>query len=145
MTEEDLPFGMIVFEMMKHFLKVLKKEMNHIDGDSTIEQMGLLIAISTNKKCIIQQDMADLLGKDKSSILRTIDTLEKRSLLIRIKDPKDRRKNIINITDLGKQTLKQHFEMERILTKSMLKGISEKELESFYYIIARIKRNAEKM
>lgn len=145
MENKDLPFAMVVMGMMKQFFKLLKRQIHEIDNDSTIEQMGLLIAVSNKHEEVIQQDMADILGKDKSSILRSIDLLEKRGLLVRMKNPNDRRKNIINITQLGKDTLDQHFEMEQKLTESLLEGISETELKNFFTVVARIKSNAEKL
>lgn len=145
MENKKLPFGLVIMGMMKQFMRVLKKQMLEVNEDSTVEQMGLLIAVSNEHKDVIQQDMADILGKDKSSILRSIDLLEKRGLLQRLKDPNDRRKNIINITQLGIDTLNQHFEMERQLTESLVEGISETELKNFFTVIERIKSNAEKL
>ena len=145
MENQELPLGMIVSGMMKQFFRILRKRIHEFDSDSTIEQMGILHAIKSKQEDMIQQNMADLLGKDKSSILRSIDLLEKRGLLHRIKDPNDRRKNIISLSESGKEKLHQHFEMERKLTDSLIEGINEAELKNFYAVISRIKDNAERL
>src|SRR5512138_2747446 len=102
MKEKGLPIGMVVGKMMGRMAKVLKRRLTEQDITITLEQLGLLHAISENKAEVAQQDMADLMGKDKSAILRLIDSLEKKRLVVRTNDPQDRRKNVLVVTQQGK-------------------------------------------
>lgn len=49
-----------------------------------------------------QYELADLLDKDKTTMTRFIDELEKRNLVVRIADQQDRRQNLVHLTPLGK-------------------------------------------
>jgi DNA-binding MarR family transcriptional regulator len=49
-----------------------------------------------------QFELADVLGKDKTTMTRFIDGLEKRNLVVRIADQQDRRQNRVYLTPLGK-------------------------------------------
>ena len=48
-----------------------------------------------------QATLGEILGVDRSDMVRLVDSLEKRSLAKRVKDPKDRRRQIISVTKKG--------------------------------------------
>ncbi|KAB1503071.1 MarR family transcriptional regulator [Corynebacterium sp. 320] len=50
-----------------------------------------------------QATLGDILGIDRSDMVRLVDSLEKRHLAKRIKDPQDRRRQIISITKKGEK------------------------------------------
>jgi MarR family transcriptional regulator, transcriptional regulator for hemolysin len=47
--------------------------------------------------------MADMIGKNKSTILRLINSLETKGLVRRVVDFKDRRKNYLMVTKKGEK------------------------------------------
>lgn len=54
----------------------------------------------------VYQDMvANTLLLDKTTVAKTLMSLEERGFIIRIQNPDNRRKNILNITDAGKETI----------------------------------------
>lgn len=89
--------------------------------------------------------MADCLGKDKSSVLRLIDSLEKKDLIRRVVDKKDRRKNYLMITKKGERVIKQIKEISFEMMKEMQEGISETELQIFRNVAGLLISNAEKL
>lgn len=145
MKEKSLPIGMIVGRMMGNIAKVIKRRLNEAELNITLEQVGLLHAISENKEEVVQQDMAEIMNKDKSAILRLIDSLENKGLVIRTSDPQDRRKNVLNVTEQGKAILSKTLEIGTELNERLTKEISQSDLDTFYSVVEKIKRNAEKM
>jgi MarR family transcriptional regulator, transcriptional regulator for hemolysin len=143
---QNLPLGMIVGRMNREMFRVLRKRTNEShEIKLTIEQFGLLHKISTNKEDVVQQDMAIILGKDKSSILRLIDSLEEQKLVKRVVDPHDRRRNCLIVTDLGHEVIKHYLRIEFELLKELQKGLTESDLETFYKVVYTIQKNAEKL
>ena len=53
-----------------------------------------------------QQDVADRLGVDRTTMVLLIDELENKGLVQRRRDPDDRRKNVVVLTDAGRTTLR---------------------------------------
>jgi DNA-binding MarR family transcriptional regulator len=51
-----------------------------------------------------QSTLGEVIGVDRSDMVRLVDALEKRSLAHRVKDPKDRRRQIISVTKKGRKT-----------------------------------------
>jgi MarR family transcriptional regulator for hemolysin len=104
-----------------------------------------LNAISQNKEEVIQKDMADLIGKDKSTILRLIDSLESKELVRRVADTKDRRKNYLMVTKKGEELIKQYENIFSAIFEELQQGLNESELNIFYKVAAHIKSRAESL
>jgi MarR family transcriptional regulator, transcriptional regulator for hemolysin len=146
MEKQDLPLGMIVGRMNKEMFRVLRKRTNESsDIKLTIEQFGLLHCISRKKDEVDQQDMANFMAKDKSSILRLIDTLEEQKLVRRVADPLDRRRNCLVVTDLGHKVIKHYLNIEFELLEELQEGLTESDLDTFYKVVYTVQRNAEKL
>lgn len=94
--------GFTIINTGKKLLKCINMEFVSLNSEITFEQMGLLYYISRNsERNIIQQEIADLLNKTKSAVLRTLDILEEKVFLKREGMVNDRRKNVIQLTDKG--------------------------------------------
>jgi MarR family transcriptional regulator, transcriptional regulator for hemolysin len=146
MAQQGLPLGMILGRMFREMFRVLKKRTGEQDGmKPTIEQFGLLHAISMKEDDVIQKDMADILGKDKSAILRLIDSLEEKELVRRVVDTNDRRKNCLMVTKKGERVIKQFLKIEIELMEELQQGLTASDMETFYKVINHIKNNAEKL
>ncbi|MFD2941879.1 MarR family winged helix-turn-helix transcriptional regulator [Flavobacterium notoginsengisoli] len=64
-----------------------------------LEQLPLLMIL--NHKSLSQRELSDKTMRDKSSILRSINALEKKNLVEVVKDKRDKRKNIVSLTNEG--------------------------------------------
>jgi DNA-binding MarR family transcriptional regulator len=143
MENRKLSLGMIVRKMNREMFRALRKRFCELaDTKLTLEQFGLLYAISNNEGDVVQQDMATFLGKDKSSVLRLIDSLEEKGLIQRIIDSQDRRKKCLFVTDEGTKVIKQYLEIEFALSDELRKGITESEMATFSKVVRVIQENA---
>jgi MarR family transcriptional regulator, organic hydroperoxide resistance regulator len=68
--------------------------------DMTIEQFKVMVVLWKEQRST-QQNIADFVGKDKTSITRLIAGLEKRSLIKRVTDAADKRCNLVTLTPQG--------------------------------------------
>ena len=146
MEKQVKPFGMIVNKMILEFFQALKKRTGEQTEDRlTIDQFGLLYAISLEEDEVIQKDMAETMGKDKSAILRMIDTLEEKELVRRVVGRADRRKNNIMVTKKGERIIGQYLKIEFELTEELQQGLSKSELDTFYKVIEHIRNKAKQL
>ena len=145
MEKSGLRFRM-TGKMMHEMFRVFKKRIeDYADIKITMEQYGLLNAISSEEYEVIQQDLANVMGKDKSSILRIVDSLEDKELVRRVVDTKDRRKNCLMVTKKGEKVITQYTMLEAELMKEILDGITPLELETFYKVVNHVKVKAGKL
>ncbi len=91
----------------------------------------LLIDILWNQGPQSQQKLADTMQKDKNSITKLVDALEKKKLLVRQKDKQDRRSNTIVLTARAQAMKSEAKEAGISMLDKMLVGISEEELKGF--------------
>lgn len=145
MENRKLPLGLVVAKMNKEMFRVLRKRIHESSEIKlTLEQFGLLHGISLNKEEVVQQDMANLLGKDKSSVLRLIDSLEEQNLVKRVVDPHDRRRNCLVVTDLGHEVIEHYLRIEFALMEELQESLTESDLDTFYKVVHTIRENAER-
>jgi len=146
MEERNLPLGMEVGKMLREMFRVLKKRtFEQAQIKLTIEEFGLLHAISRKEDDVIQKDMAYILGKDKSAILRLIDSLEKKDMVRRVVDVNDRRKNYLMVTKNGEKALKEYVEISAKLMTELQEDLTESEMNTFYKVVNKIRSNSEKI
>jgi MarR family transcriptional regulator for hemolysin len=146
MNKLELPLGMIIGRMMHEIFRVLKKRTGEIaEIKLTIEQFGLLHAINMKNEDVIQQDMAEIMGKDKSAIYRVIDSLEEKELVRRVVDKNDRRKNFLMVTKKGEAVIEQYLEIEYKLNKELEEGLNKSDIDAFYNVVNHFRNKAEKL
>ncbi|HNX86528.1 MAG TPA: winged helix DNA-binding protein [Bacteroidales bacterium] len=124
--------------MMHGIFKLFKKRLESVDDLElriSPELFGILRMINAMKEEVIQKDISELLGKDKSAVLRMIDLLEEQELVRRVVDLKDRRKNCLMITKQGGRLLEQYQVIENELIEEMSDGLEREEIAVFNKVI----------
>lgn len=109
--------------------------------DLTIEQLGMLFILA-QKKEIIQTDLADWLGKDKSAVLRHLDCLEGKQLIIRVSDVSDRRRKMLVMTKAGNELLAKAKEIINEVFQEISKDIPAEKMETFREVLNLLKENS---
>jgi MarR family transcriptional repressor of mepA len=135
----ELPdtLGFRIVHTGKLLLKTINIIFAGITKEITFEQMGVLYYISRNKGGdIIQQDLADMMDKNKSAILRSIDILEEKGYVNRIRVSGDRRKNLLEITPSGKAIIDKMHEIFLRQDIILKQGISELDIATCMRVMA---------
>ena len=109
--------------------------------DITPEQWTILIYL-WKKDGVKQQDLCDATFKDKPSMTRLLDNMERQHLVVRISQAKDRRTNLIYLTKSGRDLEEPANRITSITLTEALEGISSQELEICQEVMKRIFYNA---
>ena len=96
----------------------------------TVEEFILLNMIKAKTDQILQ-NIAIATGKNKSVVMRMIDSLEKKGLAKRTVNPEDRRENFLSITNEGEKVVTKYQEIEKRLSNELLKDIPSEKIEFF--------------
>ena len=107
----------------------------------TVEEFILLNMIKARTDQIIQ-NIAIATGKNKSVVMRMIDSLEEKGLAKRTVNPEDRRENLLSITDKGSEVVSQYQEIEKRLSNELLKDIPAEKVRIFFEVIEEISQKA---
>jgi DNA-binding MarR family transcriptional regulator len=85
-----------------------------------------------------QQALGQLTGVDPSTMVSTIDELEKRGLVQRRPHPTDRRAHQLTITEAGHETLRRGRQLAGQAQADLLFPLSESEREQLHDMLRRI-------
>jgi DNA-binding MarR family transcriptional regulator len=90
----------------------------------TGRECAVLTAIDSQAP-LSQQDVALRLGVDRTTMVMLIDDLEDKGLVQRRKDRDDRRKNFVQLTDLGRATLRDSSRAGADAERRFLSALSD--------------------
>jgi DNA-binding MarR family transcriptional regulator len=124
------------------FNKALKNNFKKNNITLTKEQWSILGVLWQNDGCS-QQTLANKTYRDKPSITRLIDNLEKENLVERRPDVKDRRLKKIFLTIKGKTIEKEVIKIANQTLLDATKGIDPKNLEIIRDTFLQIYENLE--
>ena len=101
----------------------------------------ILIDLLWNQGSMSQQQLADQMQKDKNSVTKLVDALERKGFVVREQNRQDRRSNTLVLTEKA-EGLKPGAKQKGIsILDEMLVGISEDELRSFLVTLHKLNRN----
>ena len=108
--------------------------------DITVEQWEILVVLwKRDGQC--QHELATICGKDRPSVTRILDNMEKRDLVSRVSSEKDRRNKHVHLTKKGKELQDQLMKIANQFGKLSMKGMDEKEIESGKAFLKKIQAN----
>ena len=113
------------------------------NGINVTPEQYLVLDILWEKQSLSQQIIADLIQKDKNSVTKIIDSLEKKNLVNRVVDQKDRRINKIELTQEGLALEKITTEVAINFMNDTIKGIDNQDLDKFVEVMHKLKGNLD--
>jgi DNA-binding MarR family transcriptional regulator len=116
--------------VVKEIIRSLKKRFREEEINLTIEQFFIL-NILDNEDGLILQELAEIVDRDKSAVLRHIDGLEKNHFVTRVKDSADKRRKLLLITKRGMKALAKARAIDQQLDKEINAKIENIETEEF--------------
>ena len=115
----------------------LKNELGEKDFDLPNHCLGILADLWVQDG-IIQQDLAISIVKDKATIARALNLMEKKNIIVRIKDEKDKRNKKIFLTYKGNQLQgKVLFHGDKVLNE-LKKIVAPEEMDICLNVLDKI-------
>lgn len=119
---------------------LIYREFKAHNHNITPEQWAVLYYLHRHDG-FFQKQVSDFLYKDKPTMTRILDILEKRNLVIRMSDEKDRRKSRIYLTQEGRETVKQLLPVFEALQVRIQKDFSSQEMEILKTLLQKVDLN----
>lgn len=135
--------GFIIARTHRIMLNTLQQRLADNDFDITAEQ-AITIMKLYQKEGIAQQEIADALFKDKSSVKRLIDNMECKNLIVRVPDKDDRRNKLIYLTHGGKMLRAKMASVAICLLDEAQSNIDEEEIKICKKVLFQIFNNLSK-
>ena len=110
--------------------------------DISPEQWTILLSL-WEKDGVTQQELCNATFKDKPSMTRLIDNMERQHLVVRISDKRDRRTNRIHLTKTGRELENQAFVIANQTLKEALDGVPLEDLKIGQEVLRKIFMNTK--
>ncbi|WP_212611927.1 MarR family winged helix-turn-helix transcriptional regulator [Sphingomonas baiyangensis] len=139
-------FSMGVLDDLLNFR--LRRIRNHLTEKYRLETLKLgqragafsVLALIDANPGISQIDLARFGGYDQTALVGIIDDMEKRGWATRARDPSDRRRHMVNITDQGREALAELFAAAQENEREAREALTPEELEVFRVWLDKIYR-----
>ena len=124
--------------LIKYFAKELTR-----NGINLTPEQYLVMDILWDAEVMSQQAIADIIQKDKNSVTKFIDSLEKKGLVYRQVNKTDRRVNNIVVSEEGMKLKARTTEVAIGMMRNVLKNIKEEDLMALDKVMNQIKENID--
>ncbi|CAL2061613.1 MarR family transcriptional regulator [Tenacibaculum sp. 190524A05c] len=127
--------------------KTMKMIDNHIQdlfyeqNISLTKTQWILLKKLHEKDGVAQQELAFLTGRDKTSLTRLVNTMEKKNLVARIPSKSDKRINHIFLTKNGESLFKESLPIIEKFITALQENITEEEINSTIAVIKKVQEN----
>ena len=137
-----IPLGYMLSRSRRVFKHQMAAEFRNKEIGLSFEQFVILKLLNSNAE-FIQQDLADLLQKDKSIIVRHINCLLDHQFVVRLTNKEDKRKKNLTLTNKGIEILNRMNELAVEVSNKLLSGVTESEIEIFKHVLTKIQENGD--
>jgi DNA-binding MarR family transcriptional regulator len=134
--------GFIIVKAGRLIENKLKTDFERENIDVTPQQWSVLTYL-WNEDGISQQNLADAFSKDKTSMTRLLNNMEKNDLIVRKQDEQDKRNKKIYLTFKSKIMKKDTIKIAEKTLMDTLIGIEHKDLRLSKKILKQINKNLE--
>jgi len=118
----------------------LQKNFRQAGLEITIEQWSVLYHL-WKEDCLSQQELCNRTFRDKPSITRLIDNLEKQELVKRMPSASDRRINLVCLTENAKDLQQQTIDLANLTMSEALVGVHKEDIETVKKVFQQVYDN----
>ncbi|MGB5793975.1 MarR family winged helix-turn-helix transcriptional regulator [Poseidonibacter sp.] len=99
------------------------------------------LEIIQNDKDINQTKIAQILGKDKTTICRSLTSLEKKGLITKSEIKNDKRVNILKLTKKAEEVLEESKESVYEYREKLSQSLDKDEIKMLFSLLEKITKN----
>lgn len=139
LTKQVGVFLNLVHNRTKQFISTILQE----NGFNITPEQFLVMDTLWNEGTMSQQQLSQHIMKDKNSIVKLIDGLEKKNLVQRIADKTDRRQNLIELTPVAWEIKERATKVAIGALDLIIKDIPHDEMATFIKVLSKMASNMD--
>lgn len=128
------------FSQVNHLLSQrVNQEFFRLNFPLQMDQLPVLFIVYLSEDNLLsQQEIANMLRRDKSGIQRAIRTLERDGYIRIVEDKADRRKNLIRMTPPGRLVIEQAQQITTLVNDEIMGQLTPQEQENLAAITQKL-------
>ena len=116
----------------------------HENGIDLSKEQWLVLKKLCDNDGQIQNDLASITNRSKTSLTRLINTMERKGLVYRVLSNEDKRANHIHLSELGRETFLHSIPVLEKLIAELQEDISQNDLNKAIEVLSQIQNNINK-
>ena len=136
----DINLGMLIGQIHRLSTKRFVQNSHNSGLDISMDQWIVLGPIWENDG-VSHKEISEYCLKDKTSVTKIIDTLEKKNLVVRVSDQLDHRVKRVVLSNKGKELFLQAIPIMELTRDQLREGITEQDIESLRSVLTKIYNN----
>ena len=108
-------------------------------------ELPYIVRIYADNNKLTQRDLCNLFFVSEPVVARTLKNLEKKGFIIRNKDPKNRTRKLLSLTDSGIEISKRMFDINDEWEKLLFDNFTSDEIESYKNLTKALAVNSLKL
>ena len=136
----DINLGMLIGQVHRLSTKKFVQNSHNSGLDISMDQWIVLGPIWENEG-LSHKEISEYCLKDKTSVTKIIDTLEKKNLVVRVADQLDHRVKRVVLSNKGKELFLQAIPIMELTRDQLREGITEQDIESLRSVLTKIYNN----
>ena len=138
--KNDINLGMLIGQVHRLSTKKFVQNSHNSGLDISMDQWIVLGPIWENDG-VSHKEISEYCLKDKTSVTKIIDTLEKKNLVVRVSDQLDHRVKRVVLSNKGKELFLQAIPIMELTRDQLRDGITEQDIESLRSVLTKIYNN----
>ena len=138
--KSDINLGMLIGQIHRLSTKRFVQNSHNSGLDISMDQWIVLGPIWENDD-VSHKEISEYCLKDKTSVTKIIDTLEKKNLVVRVSDQLDHRVKRVVLSNKGKELFLQAIPIMELTRDQLRDGITEQDIESLRSDLTKIYNN----
>ena len=138
--KNDINLGMLIGQVHRLSTKRFVQNSHNSGLDISMDQWIVLGPIWENEG-LSHKEISEYCLKDKTSVTKIIDTLEKKNLVVRVSDQLDHRVKRVVLSNKGKELFLQAIPIMELTRDQLREGITEQDIESLRSVLTKIYNN----
>ena len=138
--KSDINLGMLIGQVHRLSTKKFVQNSHNSGLDISMDQWIVLGPIWENEG-LSHKEISEYCLKDKTSVTKIIDTLEKKNLVVRFSDQLDHRVKRVVLSNKGKELFLQAIPIMELTRDQLREGITEQDIESLRSVLTKIYNN----
>ena len=138
--KNDINLGMLIGQVHRLSTKKFVQNSHNSGLDISMDQWIVLGPIWENEG-LSHKEISEYCLKDKTSVTKIIDTLEKKNLVVRVSDQIDHRVKRVVLSNKGKELFLQAIPIMELTRDQLRDGITEQDIESLRSVLTKIYNN----
>ncbi|MBJ7332399.1 MAG: winged helix-turn-helix transcriptional regulator [Solirubrobacteraceae bacterium] len=124
--------------LLAHLARVVQREADAVPAESGLRPRHFVVLmLLRDHGASTQRGLSETLRLDPTNLVGVLNDLESRDMVVRQRDPEDRRRHIVDITAAGLAELEKNDCRLREVEERVLGALSVEERETLHALLAR--------